>query len=204
MRTVTMMGFGDSARRGQFEIVGELWSLNDCYAVTYIDAEEPDTLKRGLDFNAVFELHESNYVTRCQPRNPRFIKKTHRQWLATLPPTCPVFMREHDPMIPQSIPFPFADIYEYFKLGPQFFRGTPSYMLAFALMLGIRRIRIIGFDQNDAEHREQRPFFVFWLGIGKGMGCSFDGVLSFLDAPENDEGLADLQPAREQATTKGG
>ena len=49
-----------------------------------------------------------------------------------------------------------ADVERPKVFGTNYFLGSPSYMLAHALYEGYQHIRVFGFDQNDAQHAQQR------------------------------------------------
>ena len=64
-------------------------------------------------------------------------------------------------------PETFPDLTKRFKLA--YFRTTASYMIAYALHLGYKKIRIYGVDKEGYDNADQSRI-TYWLGVAKGMG----------------------------------
>ena len=166
MKEVTLLGMGGSSR-GNLEILGEVWSLNNAYC------KFP-----GLKFNRFFELHEYNHAL----RTPNAQGHDHFTRLDML--GCPVYMQQPTPRVRLSRPYPLDDVCCYFATN--YFIGSPSYMLALALYEGYSHIRTYGFDQIDEEHAQQRSAWTFWLSKAHEMGVRVDGVHAWLAEVDKD------------------
>jgi len=174
-RAVTILGMGASAA-GNVETIGEVWSLNDAYQCFSVNGGLPK-------FDMFFELHDLAYARTFKSKaNPAHDHFTRIDMLG-----CPVMMREIVPEIKGSIRFPVERVLSF--LGSEFLRGSPSYMLAYALFMGFTHIRVFGVDQMDEGHKYQRESWAHIVGIGIGRGVEFSGVYKFMDAPELDAGL---------------
>lgn len=81
----------------------------------------------------------------------------------------PVYMHQHWPDIPASLPFPVDEIVE--GLGRDYFTCCPAWMIGFAIALGFERIHVYGVDMaSDTEYATQRNCCEYWLGVAEGRG----------------------------------
>lgn len=174
-KAVTILGMGASSR-GNFETIGEVWSLNDAYACFTHNNCAPR-------FDRYFELHELDYV-----RKFKSAAVPHQNHLTRIDMLgCPVMMRDEVPEVKLSERFPIERVLSY--LGTDFLRGSPAYMLAYAMFMNYTHIRVFGIDQMDEGHKYQRESWAHMVGLGVGRGIQFSGVFKFMDAPEQDTGL---------------
>lgn len=184
IRTVTMLGFGDSARAlmraGTLadNIVGEVWTLNnawDCF---------------GDEFKADrwFALHTDAAIEKTY-RGPN----GHDPWTRLDLAGCDVFMQTAPhPRVRRSRPFPFRAVFERF--GSNFFLGSPALMLALAIYEGVGHIRTWGLDMADGRHAQQRTSWAWWVHEAMTRGITFSGTaLNFMREIDNDEGLRGLR-----------
>jgi len=86
--------------------------------------------------------------------------------LAKLP--CPVYMQQANPLVPQAIQYPLAEVVAGFG---NYFTNTISYQIALAIKEGFKEIRIYGVDMAvDTEYAWQRPSCEYFLGVAIGQG----------------------------------
>jgi hypothetical protein len=65
--------------------------------------------------------------------------------------------------------YPLDDIIK--KYGSCFFTCTISYMIAYALFIGVKEIELHGVDLNGTrEYIAERPSVFYWLGLAEGLG----------------------------------
>ena len=167
IKAVTLLGFGTSmAGLDASKIVGEAWSLNDCYQIW------PEPIMKRI--TRIYEMHKFEKREKMLVRDGRqhFF---HLDALGKLGHRI-VMQREH-PNITNSEPYP---LYQAIEMGADYFMGTPPYMLAHAILEGYTHIRVFGFDQMDYEHVLQRACWAFWMGIAWGRKIKVDGSLPFI------------------------
>jgi hypothetical protein len=99
--------------------------------------------------------------------SPDYIK-----FMAELP--CPVYMLEHIPAIPGSIPYPKREIMEHYGDGAvYFYTSSLSWMFALALAQpDVTEIGLWGVDMSAAEevYTHQRAGCHYWIGRARDMG----------------------------------
>ncbi len=155
----------------------EIWGVNNGYLL----------MKR---FTRWFEIHPITYVDgHFYRRGERVFRGTdmdkYMQKLAEL--NVPIYMQQHWDCVPQSVPYPLAEVAQMFgsQMGwfGQTFEGTQpsydvyltntiSYMMALAVLEGFEEIHIYGVDMAvSTEYNVQRPSCEFFLGwiAGKGI-----------------------------------
>jgi hypothetical protein len=94
----------------------------------------------------------------------------HLQWLAKQ--RCPVFVNAADPRTPRAQVFPRPDI--RLQFGP-WFDSSPAWMLAHAILLGYRRISIVGIHlASEQEYIRQKPNMTYLIGLARGKGIQVD------------------------------
>lgn len=82
---------------------------------------------------------------------------------------CPVYMIEHVPEIPNSVPYPKDEMLA--KFGPYFFTSSLSYMFALAIHQGATEIALYGVDMSAQEEWEwQRQGCQYFISIARAMG----------------------------------
>ena len=81
---------------------------------------------------------------------------------------CPVIMAQKWDEIPNSEPYPLAEILS--KYG-NYFTNSISYQIALAIHLGAKEIGIWGVDMAvHTEYHHQRPSCEYYLGLARGLG----------------------------------
>lgn len=148
----------------------EFWSLNDAWKVFPV--------RPGM---AWFELHTREWFT--GPNRP----PDHLAWLQAQ--TIPIYMWEHYPDIPASVPYPIDQMCKLFPgatarwtLGPQgpqiqpqegYLTSTIAYMAALAIsqLQPGDELWFWGVDlAADTEYFRQRPGFEYLCGVAQGRG----------------------------------
>jgi len=165
-KAVTLIGFGPTMKDAN--IVGEVWSLNDCYQVF------PENLMRHT--TRIFEMHQFEKRDKMLTKDGRMHfdcldelgKAGHR-----------IIMQRPHPQIVNSESYPLSEVRKAYP--PGFFTGTPAYMIAMAILEGFTEIRVYGFDQCDWEHVLQRNSWIWWCGIAVGQGIALSGAVTFLE-----------------------
>ncbi len=122
----------------------------------------------------------------------------HREWLATQP--FPVYLHpDYATQYPEAAhwpsarPFPKAEIEAHFGT---YFTSTPAWMLAHAVLEGIREIQIYGIHlATESEYVEQRPNFELLIGCVLGSGRRTITVKNGLRRYETEDGIIVLPEA---------
>jgi len=128
----------------------EIWGLNEIYIAPGV---------RRID--RLFEMHNHKYLTMKQ-RNPK-----HLEWLQNA--KIPIYMLEKYKDIPGAIKFPWEYVVE--QTGTQYYTNTVSWMIAFAVLEGARKISLYGIDMARSEEYEyQRPSVEYFVGWARGLG----------------------------------
>lgn len=189
-RTITILGFGDSARALQRagtlreQCVGEVWTLNNAW----------ECFGDGLRADRWFALHTDEAIEKTY-RGP----SGHDPWTRLDMAGCDVFMQSAPHQrVRRSRPYPFREVFG--KFGTNFFLGSPALMLALAIYEGVRHVRTWGLDMADARHQQQRTSWAWWVHEAMVRGVTFSGTaLNFLREIDIDEGLRGL---RERVATE--
>lgn len=153
-KKVCIMGFAPSWTKTPFENPEfEIWSLNEAYELL----KQVPNGKGGAD--RWFEIHS--------PHSPSKNKPKHHAFLANC--NIPLYMWQHFPEFPTSIPYPLQQVVERF--GSKYFTNSISYMVALSLLEGFEEIWITGVDMAcDSEYQTQRASVEWWIGLAQGMG----------------------------------
>lgn len=81
---------------------------------------------------------------------------------------CPIYMQRHWPEIPNSVPYPLAEVKRRFG---NYLTNTVSIEICLALMEGFKEIGIWGVDMAvGSEWQNQRPSCEYFIGLAEGMG----------------------------------
>lgn len=146
----------------------EIWCLNEFYDVA------PEQLKKPLAEGRVrwFEIHgrEGEYDGNpfVHSRKPN----EHAPKMAAL--GVPVYMQKHWDDIPLSVEYPLKEMQEAFSHqpgSPAYFTNSISYMMALALHMGAKEMRIYGVDMaQGTEYSNQRPSCEYYIGWAKAKG----------------------------------
>lgn len=147
-KKVAIVGFAPGSRgKAPFDdTTFQIWGVNEVYK----------TVPR---VDVLFELHSRELI-----KDKGGDK--HLEWLKTAP--IPVFMQEHYPEFPSSIAFPKDKIVQRFG---RYFTNTISWMIAFAIDVGVKELHIYGVDMAaDEEYSVQKPSVEYFIGLARGMG----------------------------------
>lgn len=165
-KAVTLIGFGPSSDKAV--IRGEVWSLNNCDEVF-----NKDTMMR---VTRIFQMHQPEKVL----WKPCIDKRTHLEHLDYCGKMGHrIIMQEACPQIYGSEAYPLLDVKS--KLGYGIFCGTPSYLVAMAILEGYTEINVYGFDQSDWEHTIQRDNFATWCTYAMGRGIKVQGCVTWME-----------------------
>jgi hypothetical protein len=150
---VCIVGFADSKVATPFDDDSyEFWGVNEMW-------KDP-AIKRC---DVLFELHDYKWILEGKRL------KEHIVWLRNNV-NVPVFMQEHFPDIPMSVPYPKRAILDRFG---SYFTNTISWEIALAIQLGFKEIRVYGVNMaNDVEYSSQRPSCEYFIGLARGMGIT--------------------------------
>jgi hypothetical protein len=149
---VCILGFTATKELAPFQDTSyEMWGCNELYAqVPRIDV--------------IFELHSrKEWGADCGSN----YKMEHVQNLRKMP--IPVYMAEKYPDIPNSIAYPWEEIFEAFPFG-SYLTNSISEMIALAIYMKYKEIGVFGIEMaHHTEFPTQRPSVEYWLGIAVGM-----------------------------------
>ena len=157
---VAIVGFAPSWKEAPFDAPPEeceIWMLNEMYKLK-------DEVK-NFRADRWFEIHDLNSPSKNKPE--------HLDFLRNCP--CPVYLQKKRDDIPNGIPFPWQEIFDYFEgkgyIGARYFTNSISEIIAFAIYTGFKEISIVGVNMsNDAEYGWQKPSCEYWIGICEGLG----------------------------------
>ena len=165
MKHLCIVGYADSKDLAPYDDPeAQIFGLNDLY-------------KHIPRCNLWLQLHTPEEVDRTHKLNPetRDSWEQHKQVLREI--GCPVYMREVDPDIPNSIKYPLEEICDHFGKCFQepdhakYFTNSVSYMLALGIYKEYEKISVYGVDMAmSEEYGHQRPSCEFWLGMAAGRG----------------------------------
>ena len=187
----------------------EIWSLNDAYRMPgFVRADA------WFDFHPLnrFYFHNGQHPIHPHVIPPDYYVRpdTHLQWLAAqsipiwLHPDCET--QGHDERSPDKDveraallaspmhrPFPKAEIEAHFG---RYFTSSPAWMMALAIMQGVREIHVYGIHlATEFEYVKQRPNFEFLMGCLLGAGKRTMTVRNDLRYYESADGLLVLPEA---------
>lgn len=159
MRTVAFVAFATLRDKGVHELdeATEIWTLNHGHKFT----SRIDLL---IDIHPRALLEHENYY---QPET----RELHLDYLRQ-PNGPPVYMQNRHPDFPGSVPYPLGDA---LKLAGRRLRSTFDYMAALAILEGVDRVEVYGFEMDfDTEYRYQKPSALYWIGRMEGAGIEVD------------------------------
>jgi hypothetical protein len=180
MRRVAIVGTAGSYREAPYQDPSvEIWGLNDGYMV-----------KGGFPrADAWYDLHPTDHFFLAPDKLPDgtqpmvyahdvpfgyYVRPTgHLDWLASQP--FPVWLHpDHATQHPASAEWPTARAFPKAEIEAHFgryFGSTPSWMLAHAIVQGVRDIEVYGIHlATESEYIDQRPNFEFLCGCLLGAG----------------------------------
>jgi hypothetical protein len=163
--TVCIVGCSDSKIMTPFDKADEyeFWGVNNLY----LTMKGP--WSRWFEIHSITKdgdkwLRRGEQIFRGQP-----IEK-YLEGLGQL--SCPVYMQEKNPLVPNSVVYPMQDVVEQFGT---YFTNTISWEIALAIVEGFKEIKIFGIDMAvDTEYTTQRASCEFFLGIAFGRGIKID------------------------------
>jgi hypothetical protein len=125
-------------------------------------------------WDVCFQIHLPEVYR--SPNN--FVNKEHWNWLQEKHGK-PIYMEEVDRNVPDSKRYPLEEIFAKIPGAHlHWFKSSPVYMIALALLMGYKEIDFFGLDMaSNTEYGYQLPNFQFWVGVALGMGVKID-VLS--------------------------
>lgn len=152
-KRLAIVGFADSKKDAPYKDPGfEIWGLNDLHGIIprwtrWFDIHTPEVI--DIDVKA----------GRAPP------DKCGIGGLSKL--TCPIYMQERNPAVPNSVKFPLDEILQTFSklTGARYFTNSISYMIAYALYEGIitghqwDEIHVYGVESGNVMHV---PFAQTW------------------------------------------
>lgn len=162
-KSVAIVGFDTaSCSLAPYKDNVELWGLNEAHAFNW--------MTRATRW---FQVHDS-YKREVAKRGI----KHHYDWLKRNEWNIPIYMMKGDPLVPNSIAYPFDEVCDKFLGGirkgedrVRYFGSTFDYMMGIALLEGFERIEIYGIGMDsDNEYANQKPSAEFWIGIALGLG----------------------------------
>ncbi len=129
---------------------GEIWGVND--------------LVRTRDVTRVFHIHSDWLID--TPYNKKIIERINALKI-------PLMGMKKYPEVPTSVIYPIKEVTRRF--GADYFTNSIDYMLAYALYVGMKEIRVYGVNmEQDTEYLWQKPGVEFWVGYAKGMGVKVE------------------------------
>lgn len=151
---VALVGFASTRDLAPYDDKSyEIWALNDLYS----------TIPR---WDRWFDIHDFDLIARHVPKRAKIPKLEAYSKM-----TCPVYMQDKHPQVPNSVKYPLDKIIE--KWGVNYFTNSISYMIALALYEGYKTIDLYGIHMShETEYAEQKPSVEFWVGMAKGMGVN--------------------------------
>lgn len=182
-------------------ILGMGHSLGDWFSDKYMDThlgeragEQIWTMNAGaftLQHHVSFNMHDFEQATFLQD----WYKPTHGR---------PVVTCRAMPHISCTFEYPLAEVLDF--VGDNYFMNTAAYMIVFALMCGVKRIRCFGMDYNYSQASKMTAYeagrcsIEFWLGYAraKGVDVASAGSSTLMDVVDRLAhgiyGYGDCQP----------
>ena len=122
------------AKSGRFRVADETWAINAMGGV--------------IQHDRLFAMDDLPYFAKAaKEENPALIG--YGDWLHKHPG--PIYAQKSYDDFPGAIPYPLQDVLN--SLGYCYFNNTTAYALAFAIHLGVKRIKLYGMDFTYAKNR---------------------------------------------------
>lgn len=155
MRTVALVGFGDS-RKAVSSLASEIevWSVNHAYKLGL------SRLDRLIEIHHLELIKSDNY----------YQAETHEAYLSFLYDNrdIPIYMQDQYPEIPASVRYPIEQAVAL--NGPPLSSSFP-YLAALAILEGVNRVEIYGFDMlQGTEYEYQRADALSWIWFMRARG----------------------------------
>jgi len=139
----------------------EFWGVNNLY---WTLPNKPFT--RWFEIHQIMQDEQGKWLRRGKYVFREMPVEVYLHQLEAL--GIPVYMRERNPLVTKSEPFPYDEIVEKFGT---YFTNTISWQIALAISMGFKEIHVTGVDMAcDTEYGHQRPSCEYFLGIAAGMG----------------------------------
>lgn len=156
--TIAIVGFAPATRNKtpwnnpKIDLMG----LNEEYHWDWFE-QKPENVTVWL------QIHSRNSFMR--PANHNDDK--HAEWLKQEHPF-PILMQEEFPDIPSSVRYPIEEVT---KLYGRYWRSSLAYAVAWAQLVGYKRIELYGFEMgSDSEYWGQRANACYIIGKTRGFG----------------------------------
>ncbi len=197
-RTVAIVGTAGSWKLTPFDSGVEIWSLNDAYRMKGFKRAS-----RWYDFHPLdhFYFPKGDAVHPAEVPVGHYVRPPgHLEWLANA--LIPVYLHpDYRTQYPAAAeweharPFPKAEIEDYFG---RYMTSSPAWMLAQAVMEGVRDIHVYGIHlATESEYIEQRPNFEFLcgrvLGPSRATVTIKDGMRHY-ETPDGHIALPEISP----------
>jgi hypothetical protein len=156
--TMAIVGFAENTRdKAPWNNPSiDLFGINEETVWTWFK-QDPDKIKGW------FQLHKRESFMRPDNHND----PNHVAWLQKKH-TFPIFMQDRYEDIPNSVRFPIEDIRKEFG---SYWRSTLAYIIAWAYIVGYKRIECYGFEMaSDSEYWGQRANAAYIAGLARGKG----------------------------------
>ena len=146
-------------------LADEVWVVNKMGVIV-----KHDMLWRMDDLTGIYECNNKAY-TGGNVSEPQIIHDTYTDFLRNHDKPI-VTSKAYPELFPNSVEYPLEDVIN--TIGYSYFRTTPAYAAAFAIHIGVKRLRIFGCDYvyptNQYKAESGRANLEFILGIGMTMG----------------------------------
>ena len=151
-KTVAIVGFAPSSFLSapyQNEAI-EIWGINELPIVQGVSR-----------VTRLFQLHTKQEYSKG--RNAGKII----DWMKSA--TIPIYIQEKEKEFPSSVRFPIKEVLEISKTN--YFTNSISYIIAFAILQGAKKIELWGVDMARIEEYEaQSPSVEYFIGWARGLG----------------------------------
>jgi hypothetical protein len=174
MRKIALCGFAKQSIRQDWPEDVEIWTVNCAW-------------KYGFTrITRLFEMHQVDQLTSYLETQTEW-ENQHWDWLQKQT-DFPIYMLEHDPRIPNSIPYPIDEVCEdVFKhvwrgedwMPVRYMTSSASYLMGLAIheLKHGDKIYLSGFEMaTGSEYTYQRDGMTFMVGLAAGRGI--DVILS--------------------------
>jgi hypothetical protein len=166
---VAMVGLGPSANA--FWLENAQFNAPAPYEAVWVVNRAAVSFKH----DATFDMHDLRAMVQKYPH------ERHR--LATNEK--PIVTLAHYPEFPTSIPYPIAAVLDF--IGHDILNSTPAYMIAYALMIGVKEIWLYGMDfhyenLDRAEAGGQGMAYLLGMCHAAGVNYRIPNTSSLLDA----------------------
>lgn len=156
LTSVTMLGCGPTGEEwgSQEPKEGhEVWTVNDGFEAFF-------------PHDVVFDMHTREYL-----EQKNYAPALHRREKMREHDK-PIVMARRDPRIPSSRTYPLGEVMRAF--GSAWFDNAVPYMIAFALLCGVKEIDFWGMDFSKPDHSDGHLCSAYWIGRAEERGVSIN------------------------------